>query len=403
MLHEKKAVKFGMIHKFYNGRVILGNTFAREGTNVYTENDRIVAVTREDRDFDVGHDAKGKYISPGFIDMHVHGGNGYDLRKGELEDFLEVSKLHAKHGTCVMLPSGSSNSIATYVKMFEALDEYNRINEEQAVGAHMPGLHLEGPYFSPIQAGAQQANYMTPPIPEDYMYILENYGDKLIRWSSAPELPGSYEFAKALREYGIVASIGHSDADYDCVMQAYDWGYGLVTHFYSGCSTVHRKNAYRYAGIVEAAYMIDGMDVEIIADGRHLPPALLKLIVKFKGVDRIALVTDAITCAGLPDGSEMLFENPNFIIEDGVAKLPDRSAFAGSVCTTNRLVRNMIELADVSLLDAVAMASANPARMANLRDRGHIREGNFADILIFDENIDISLTMVNGKVVFAKQ
>jgi N-acetylglucosamine-6-phosphate deacetylase len=125
--------------------------------------------------------------------------------------------------------------------------------------------------------------------------------------------------------------------------------------------------------------------------------------VKFKGVDRIALVTDAITCAGLPDGSEMLFENPNFIIEDGVAKLPDRSAFAGSVCTTNRLVRNMIELADVSLLDAVAMASANPARMANLRDRGHIREGNFADTLIFDENIDISLTMVNGKVVFAKQ
>ena len=392
-----------MIHKFYNGRVILGGTFAPEGTSVYTNGERIVAVTRDELPFDAAHDARGGYISPGFIDMHVHGGNGYDLRKGELQAFIEVSKLHAKNGTCVMLPSGSSGSVESYIKMFETLDEYNRRNEEEAIGAHMPGLHLEGPYFSPIQAGAQQAKFMTPPIPEDYMYILEHYGDKLIRWSSAPELPGSYEFAKALREYGVVASIGHSDADYDCVMDAYDWGYGLVTHFYSGCSTVHRKNAYRYAGIVEAAYMIDGMDVEIIADGRHLPPALLKFIVKFKGVDRIALVTDAIPCAGLPDGSEKLFENPNFIIEDGVAKLPDRSAFAGSVCTTNKLVRNMIELAGVSLLDAVRMATANPARMARLRDRGYIREGGYADILIFDEDINVSLTMVNGKIVFEEK
>ena len=392
-----------MIHKFYNGRVILGNTFAPQGTAVYTENDRIIAVTREECKFDVGHDANGKYISPGFIDMHVHGGNGYDLRKVELKAFIEVSKLHAKHGTCVMLPSGSSGSVESYIKMFETLDEYNRINEKEAIGAHMPGLHLEGPYFSPIQAGAQQAKFMTPPIPEDYNYILEKYGDKLIRWSSAPELPGAKEFVKALREHDVVAAIGHSDADYDCVMEAYDWGYTLINHFYSECSTVHRKNAYRYAGIVEAGYMLDGMDVEIIADGSHLPSSLLKFIVKFKGVDRVALVTDAIPCAGLPDGSEKLFENPNFIIEDGVAKLPDRSVFAGSVCTTNKLVRNMIELADVSLLDAVRMASANPARMVNLRDRGSIREGNFADILIFDESINISLTMVNGNVVFEKK
>lgn len=388
-----------MIHKFYNGRVILGNTFAQEGTAVYTKDDRILAVTCEELEFDIGHDAEGRYISPGFIDMHVHGGNGYDLRKGELEAFLEVSKLHACHGTTVMLPTGSSASIESYIKMFEAMDAYNRVNAEQAVGAHMPGLHLEGPYFSPIQAGAQQARYMTPPKPEDYRYILEHYGDKLIRWSSAPELPGSREFAAALREAGVVAAIGHSDADYDCVMEAYDWGYGLVTHFYSGCSTVHRKNAYRYAGIVEAAYMIDGMDVEIIADGKHLPPSLLQFVVKFKGVDRIALVTDAIPCAGLPDGSEKLFENPNFIIEDGVAKLPDRSAFAGSVCTTDKLVRNMMELAGVSLPDAVRMATANPARMVKLRDRGYIREGGYADIILFDEDIHVSLTMVNGKVV----
>lgn len=389
-----------MTHKFYNGRVILGNTFAPEGTCVYTRNDKIVAVTKEALPFDVGHDAAGKYISPGFIDMHVHGGNGYNLRRGTVEAYLGVAKLHARHGTTVMLPSASSDTFESYIQMFETLDEANRINTETANGSYMPGLHLEGPYFSPAQAGAQAARHMSPPNPEQYMYILEHYGDKLIRWSSAPELPGSKEFAQALREHNVVASIGHSDADYDCVMEAFDWGYELVTHFYSGCSTVHRKDAYRYAGVVEAAYMLDGMDVEIIADGRHLPPSLLKFIVKFKGIDRIALITDAITCAGLPDGSEKDFPNANFIIEDGVAKLPDRSAFAGSVSTTDKLVRNMIRLADVSLLDAVRMASANPARMARLEGRGHIREGGYADILIFDDDIHVSLTMVNGQVVF---
>ena len=393
-----------MVHKFYNGKIIRGNTFAPEGYALYTQDDRILTITDAQLPFDVAHDVQGKYISPGFIDMHVHGGNGYNLRgENPLEAFIEVSRFHATHGTTVMLPSGSSNTLQTYIKMFESLDEANRRNAEDSLGAYMPGLHLEGPYFSPAQAGAQEKENMSPPKPEDYLFLLEKYGDKLIRWSSAPELPGSQEFARALREHDVVASIGHSDADFDCVMEAFDWGYTLVTHFYSGCSMVHRKNAYRIAGIVEAAYMLDGMDVEIIADGKHLPPSLLKLIVKLKGVDRVALITDAIACAGLPDGSEKNVKNPTFIIEDGVAKLPDRSAFAGSVCTTDRLVRNMIQLADVPLLDAVRMATANPARMCNLKDRGHLRPGGFADIVVFDEDIQIALTMVNGQVVYEKE
>ena len=150
--------------------------------------------------------------------------------------------------------------------------------------------------------------------------------------------------------------------------------------------------------------MIDGMDVEIIADGKHLPASLLKFVVKHKGTDRIALVTDAILGAGMPDGAEIDSDIPGsgrkFIIEDGVAKLPDRSAFAGSVAFSNRLVRNMIDMADVPLLEAVRMATANPARIAGIKDRGVIREGAFADIIIFDDNIDVKLTMVNGKVVY---
>ncbi|MBE6966807.1 MAG: N-acetylglucosamine-6-phosphate deacetylase [Ruminococcaceae bacterium] len=390
-----------MVHKFYNGKVILGNTIAPEGTAVYTDGDRIVAVTREERPFDIGHDAGGKYISPGFIDIHVHGGGGGDFMDCTVDAFLAAAELHAKFGTTVLLPTASSGVIEEYIGMFEVLDEANSKNTK---GAYMPGIHLEGPYFALAQAGAQNPEYITPPKPEDYNLLLEKYGDKLARWSSAPELPGSKEFARACIDHDVVVAVGHSDADYDTVMEAYDWGYQLITHLYSGCSTVHRKNAYRISGVVEAAYMIDGMDVEIIADGCHLPASLLKYIVKFKGVDRISLITDALRGAGGADGGTFiagsLKNGYEVVIENGVAKLMDGTAFAGSISTTNRLVRNMIELADVTLLDAVRMMTANPARMAKLKDRGAIREGNFADIVIFDEDINVSLTMVNGNVVF---
>ncbi|MBQ8004178.1 MAG: N-acetylglucosamine-6-phosphate deacetylase [Oscillospiraceae bacterium] len=390
-----------MVHKFYNGKVILGNTIAPEGTAVYTDGDRIVAVTREEKPFDVGHDAGGKYISPGFIDIHVHGGGGGDFMDCTVDAFLAAAELHAKFGTTVLLPTASSGVIEEYIGMFEVLDEANAKNTK---GAYMPGIHLEGPYFALAQAGAQNPEYITPPKPEDYNLLLEKYGDKLARWSSAPELPGSKEFARACIDNNVVVAVGHSDADYDIVMEAYDWGYQLITHLYSGCSTVHRKNAYRISGVVEAAYMIDGMDVEIIADGCHLPASLLKYIVKFKGVDRISLITDALRGAGGADGGTFiagsLKNGYEVVIENGVAKLMDGTAFAGSISTTNRLVRNMMQMADCTLLEAVRMMTANPARMANLKDRGAIREGNFADIVIFDDNIDVSLTMVNGNVVF---
>ncbi len=390
-----------MVHKFYNGKVILGNTIAPEGTAVYTDGDRIIAVTKEEKPFDVGHDAGGKYISPGFIDIHVHGGGGGDFMDCTVDAFLAAAELHAKFGTTVLLPTASSGVIEEYVGMFEVLDEANAKNTK---GAYMPGIHLEGPYFALAQAGAQNPEYITPPKPEDYNLLLEKYGDKLARWSSAPELPGSKEFARACQDNNVVVAVGHSDADYDTVMEAYDWGYQLVTHLYSGCSTVHRKNAFRISGVVEAAYMIDGMDVEIIADGCHLPASLLKYIVKFKGVDRISLITDALRGAGGPEGGTFiagsLKNGYDVVIEDGVAKLMDRTAFAGSISTTNRLVRNMMKMADCTLLDSVRMMTANPARMANLKDRGAIREGNFADIIIFDEDINVSLTMVNGNVVF---
>ena len=383
-----------MIHKFTNGRVILGNTVA-DGVSVYTKGDRIIAITKDERSYDVLHDAGGKFISPGFIDMHVHGGFGCLFQQG-VDEALKMAENHAKFGTTTLLGTASAMTTEGYVAMFENFREIQRKNMN---GAYIPGIHMEAPYFSKNQAGAQ-GPLIRDFDKEEYTMLIERYGDMIRRWSAAPELPGAREFARACRDAGIQLSIGHSDADYDCVMEMYDLGFNCVTHLYSCTSTVHRKNAYRYAGVVEAAYMIDGMDVELIADGKHLPASLLKFAVKHKGVDRIAIVTDATRFAGLPDGAEKIYGFTGVIIEDGVAKVPDRSCFAGSCATTNRLVRNMIQMADVTLTDAVRMATANPARMAHLPDRGTIREGAYADIVIFDENIDVSLTMVNGKVVF---
>lgn len=387
-----------MLHKFYNGKVILGSTI-KEGINVYTDGERITAVTDKELSFDIGHDAKGNYISPGFIDIHVHGGNGYDFRDVTNEAILEIAALHAKYGTTTLLPALGASAREDYVKFFEL---FKSLDKKSVKGAYMPQVHMEAPYFSKAQVGAQ-GNLIRDFDKDEYTMLIENYGELINRWSAAPELEGAWEFARMCRENGIRLSIGHSDAEYDCAVEAFDQGFKCVTHLYSCTSTIRRKNAFRYAGIVEAAYMLDDMDVEIIADGKHLPASLLKFAVKHKGIDRIAIITDATRFGGMPDGAEKLYNIENIIIEDGVAKLPDRSAFSGSVCTTNRLVRNMIELAEVTLLEAVRMATVNPARMAGLTDRGAIREGAYADIVIFDNDINVSLTMVNGNIVFEEK
>jgi len=206
-----------------------------------------------------------------------------------------------------------------------------------------------------------------------------------------------------LREKGILAAMAHTDAIYEEVVAAVEHGYTLSTHLYSGMSGVSRRNAFRYAGVIESSLLLDELDVEVIADGIHLPAPLLKLIYKVKGPEKIALITDAMRAAGMPEGESVLGHKDNglkVIIEDNVAKLPDRSSFAGSVATTDRLVRNMVNMADVPLLDAVKMMSRTPAKIMKIEDqKGALMPGLDADLILFDKNINVSLTMIKGKVV----
>lgn len=363
--------------KIYNGRILTPYRIIPQGT-VVVAGDMITEV------------------------IHVHGGGGYDFMDGNEAAFLKIAEMHAQYGTTSMVPTTLTSDKAG---ILQTLSLYEQAHKKNVAGAQFLGMHLEGPYFSMNQRGAQDPRYIRDPDPQEYKDII-NQSSVIKRWSAAPELNGAIDFGRYLRSKGILAAVAHTDAIYEEVLEAFENGYSLITHLYSGMSGVTRKNAFRYAGVIESAYIIDEMNVEIIADGVHLPPPLLKLAYKIKGADRIALITDAMRAAGMPPGESILGGLHNglkVIVEDGVAKLPDRSAFAGSVATANQLIQTMTMLAEVPLLDAVKMMTSTPAGIMKVGDhKGSLVPGKDADIVIFDENINIETTIIKGKLVYSR-
>jgi len=386
--------------KIVNGRLITPFRIFENGT-LLIEDGRIVRVWQGKIDFPGARlvDAQNNYVSPGFIDMHTHGGGGHDFMDGTISAFLEAAKIHALHGTTALVPTTLTAEIEDLLHTFSVYSQAKKINSE---GAQFLGLHLEGPYFSMNQRGAQDPRYIRVPAREEYEPILR-YSPDIIRWSAAPELDGAMEFGRFLSEKGILAAIGHSDATSEEVAEALENGFTHLTHLYSGMSGVMRKNAFRYAGIIESAYLYDQLTVEIIADGIHLPASLLQLIYKQIGPARIALITDSMRAAGLESGESILGSLKNglkVIVEDGVAKLPDRTAFAGSVTTADRCVRTMVQLVGVPLLHAVQMMTSTPARVCKVdHSKGTLTVGKDADVVIFDEQIQVKTTIINGRVI----
>ncbi|MEP7229859.1 MAG: N-acetylglucosamine-6-phosphate deacetylase [Ginsengibacter sp.] len=390
--------------KIFNGKIITPYKIINGGTLLMT-GDTITAVS--DRDIEamdaIEIDAEGQYVAPGFIDIHVHGGGGHDFMDGTENAFLAIAETHAKYGTTSMLPTTLSSSSE---ELQQTLNLYERADKKNTNGAQFLGMHLEGPYFAMNQRGAQDPKYIRDPDPEEYKEILSRFSC-IKRWSAAPELQGAIEFGRYLRSKKVLAAVAHTDAIYEEVLAAFENGYSLATHLYSGMSGVTRRNAFRYAGVIESAYIIDEMDVEIIADGIHLPPPLLKLVYKIKGADRTALITDAMRAAGMPPGESILGSLHNglkVIVEDDVAKLPDRSSFAGSVATADRLVRTIVTKADISLIDAVKMITATPARILEVSGKkGSLVGGKDADVVIFDSDINIWMTIINGRIVYKRE
>lgn len=348
-------------------------------------------------------DAEGLYLAPGFIDIHVHGGGGADFMDNSVSAFLTVAETHLRYGTTAMLPTTLTSEREELLELFSV---YEAAREQNSKGSRFLGLHLEGPYFAMNQRGAQDPKYIRNPDPKEYMPILERYHHLISRWSAAPELPGALDFGRAVRSHGILLALAHTDAVYEEILPAVEVGYRLATHFYSGMSGMRRVHAHRYAGVIESCFLLDQIDVEIIADGVHLPEPFLRLIYKVKGADKMILITDAMRAAGMPEGKSVLGSlrhGTEVIVEEGVAKLTDRSSFAGSVATADRLLRTMVSKGGVSLIEAVQMMTINPARLLGLDHKiGAIAIGMEADMVLFDDDVVIHHSFVAGELRYSK-
>ena len=389
---------------FTNGRIILTDRIL-DGYSVIVEDGVISDVTRGNTAADKVVDLGGRYLAPGFIDMHTHGAGGHDFMDGTEEAIKGACMTHLSHGTTSIVPTTLTclNS-----ELFNFFEVFRKVKAGWHEGPNLLGIHLEGPFFNAAQAGAQDPKFLQLPTRENFMPILEAGGADIMRISVAVELEGALELGEELKQRGIIAAIGHSDATYAEVAKAVEAGYSFVTHLYSGMSALHRVGPYRVLGVVESAYLFDELGVEIISDGKHLPPELLRLIVKNKGIDNICLITDSMRGAGMPEGSRTklgsLTNGQETLIRDGVAMMPDLKAFAGSVCTTDRCVRTMYKLAGVSLPDAVRMMTANPARVLGIDgSKGTIAKGMDADLVVFDEDINISAVYVGGEPRYAAE
>ena len=335
-----------MLTQIINGKILTPQGWLKDGS-VLISDGKILEVTNCDLAV-VGAtliDAKGMYIVPGGVEIHVHGGGGRDFMEGTEEAFRAAVATHMKHGTTSIFPTLSSSTIPMIRAAAETTEKLMAEKDSPVLG-----LHLEGHYFNMKMAGGQIPENIKNPDPEEYIPLLEET-HCIKRWDAAPELPGAMQFGKYITSKGVLASVGHTQAEFE----------------------------------------------EVVADGIHVPPTILRLVYKIKGVERTCLITDALACAA--SDSQVAFD-PRVIIEDGVCKLADRSALAGSVATMDRLIRTMVQKAEIPLEDAVRMASETPARIMGVSDRkGTLQRGKDADIVLLDRDLNVRAVWAMGKLV----
>ncbi|MBO5968663.1 MAG: N-acetylglucosamine-6-phosphate deacetylase [Clostridia bacterium] len=349
---------------------------------IVIEDGKIAEITNKAPEGEIIN-ATGNYVMAGFIDIHTHGGGGFSFTESSPREIVDGCVFHMTHGTTTIVPTVTTGAFPI---MREAVKNI-QIAKQNPLAFNLLGAHMEGPYLSPAQCGAQAPDHITEPNPDEYIPLLEETGDTIVRWTYAPERDPEGKFCKYLTDRGIIVSAGHTDAKYADMARAIDNGCNLITHLYSCTSTVTRDHGFRSLGVIESTYLRDELCAEIIADGKHLPPDLVRMIVKIKGIDNVAAVTDSLSVAGSPATCGVM-SGVEYIIEDGVAKLSDRSAFAGSVATADVLLRVLVNECGFTLSEASTMLSATPARLFGL-NKGRLEVGLDSDIVVLDKNFEV--------------
>lgn len=381
------------------GRVILDGILL-DGGSVHLRGSKIAAVSMGPLHIPGATviDAAGRYVSPGFIDLHVHGALQRSFSDATIESFDILTRFYARYGITALQATPSALPLAG---MRRVLDAYRKWRDgKYRGGSEILGVHLEGPYFSQEQRGAQPPRYIRAPGSDDLALLRDNL-DIITEISLAPEVPGNVALTRELSSHGVVVAAAHSAAKEYEILPAIEAGLSHVTHIYSGSSMVIREGPYRVPGLVEVGLTHPALTVEMIADGKHLPPTLMRLITRARGTDRTCIVSDAISAAGRPEGERFESEGAEVVIQDGVAMMADMTCFAGSITPLGRMVYNLMTLIDMPLLEAVKMATVVPARVLHIENRkGRLAPGLDADVVIFDEQINVDKTIVSGQVVY---
>jgi N-acetylglucosamine-6-phosphate deacetylase len=377
---------------FKNGRFIFPNG-VRDGLDLLVEDGLITAIRSQSPA--MGEeivDLEGNYLAPGFVDLHVHGANGRDTMETSAKAFREICDYHASGGTTSLLLTTATAPIKAIIKV---------INEVRAQRSfkQIAGVHVEGPFISKTKAGAQRVALMRLPTKKMYGPLLE-HGDVIKRVTLAPELPGALALIDELRERNISVSGGHSDAWEDDARAAFEHGMRSVTHTFNCMSSTRRRGIDRVAGLLEFAMSEREIICELIADGHHVSPTLMKMLYRAKGYTGICLVTDATAGAGLKDGSKFSLYGTKCVVENGVCLLADRSALAGSASRMIDLVRTMVTKVGVPLHEAIAMATDTPAFVIGLTGKGQFKIGGDADLVVISPEFEVLRTFLRGREIF---
>lgn len=346
-------------------------------------------------------DASGKIVTAGFVDIHTHGGYGSDFMDSTIDAFKKALSFHLDNGTTSVVPTSCTAPKEQIIEFLNFAKDY--IENKNNKGAKVVGVHLEGPYLSEKNRGAQKLEDLAVPSVNDYSYMLD-FANIIKTVTISPELDGAGQMAKDLTQKGIMVSGGHDDGIYPEFMPAIENGLRHLTHIYCAMSELRFKNDIRSVGLREYGLINDNLTVEMIADNKHIPPELAKMIIRAKGADKVCVVSDCLRCAGLPNDGKLYRlgsgETAQLVkVNDGVATLADGSRYAGSITCVRQMVKNLIDMG-ISVCDAVKMGTITPAKIIGEdKNIGSLEKGKFADVCILNESFEIEKVILNGKEI----